>query len=62
MEKASRIAMALAGLSLVIGVVSRLTVKPIPLSGHGLEAQAFLQFTNTCLLAAIAFMLIDKKK
>lgn len=36
---------------LIIGIISRLMVKPI----MGIEAQAFLQFTQTLLLFAIAF-------
>ena len=36
---------------LIIGVISRLMVKPI----MGIEAQAFLQFTQTLLLFAVAF-------
>lgn len=36
---------------LIIGIISRLMVKPI----MGIEAQAFLQFTQTLLLFAVAF-------
>lgn len=39
-----------AGVVLIIGIVSRLMVKPI----LGIEAQAFLQFTQTLLLFAVA--------
>lgn len=39
-----------AVISLIVGIISRLVVKPI----LGIEAQAFLQFTQTCLLFAIA--------
>jgi hypothetical protein len=39
-----------AVISLIVGVISRLIVEPI----LGIEAQAFLQFTQTCLLFAIA--------
>ena len=39
-----------AAIVMVIGVVSRLMVKPI----MGIEAQAFLQFTQALLLFAIA--------
>jgi len=61
MKKAANIALVLAGISLVVGVVSRLMVMPIPPGMHGLEAGAFLGFTNTCLLAAIAFLLLEKQ-
>ena len=39
-----------AGIVMIIGIVSRLMVKPI----MGIEAQAFLQFTQALLLFAIA--------
>lgn len=39
-----------AAIVLIIGVISRLMVKPI----MGIEAQAFLQFTQTMLLFAVA--------
>ncbi len=39
-----------AAIVLIIGVISRLMVKPI----MGIEAQAFLQFTQALLLFAIA--------
>jgi len=61
MEKATKIALALAGISLVIGVISRILVTPIPAGTGGIEANAFLRFTNTCLLAVIAFKLLEKK-
>jgi len=40
-----------AAIVLIIGIISRLMVKPI----MGIEAQAFLQFTQTLLLFAVAF-------
>jgi hypothetical protein len=39
-----------AAIVLIIGIISRLMVKPI----MGIEAQAFLQFTQALLLFAIA--------
>ena len=39
-----------AAIALIVGVISRLMVKPI----MGIEAQAFLQFTQTLLLFAVA--------
>ncbi len=42
--------MVVAVISLILGVISRLIVKPF----LGIEAQAFLQFTQACLLFAIA--------
>lgn len=40
-----------AAIVLIVGVISRLMVKPI----MGIEAQAFLQFTQALLLFAVAF-------
>jgi hypothetical protein len=40
-----------AGISLIIGIISRILLKPFP---FGLEAQAYLQFTQTMLLFALA--------
>ena len=60
MKKAARAALILAGLSLLIGIVSRVFVMPIPDDVRGLEANAFLRFTNTCLLASIALSLLKK--
>jgi len=39
-------------ISLIMGVVSRLTMKPF-----FVEAQAFMQFAQFCFLAAITFLL-----
>lgn len=48
----------LAAISLVLGIISRLLLKPFPL---GLEAQAYVQFSQTLLLFAIALGLKDFK-
>ncbi|HID10776.1 MAG TPA: hypothetical protein EYP17_05695 [Candidatus Latescibacteria bacterium] len=57
--KAWRILMYVAGIvalvSLIIGIISRLAMAPIA----GLEANAFLRFTNTCLLFAVNFGLLQ---
>lgn len=53
MKAIANIFLIIAGISLVIGIISRVTLKP--LGPGGIEAQAFLQFANTCLLAVIAF-------
>jgi len=41
----------LAVISLILGIISRLLLKPFP---FGLEAQAYLRFAQTVLLFAIA--------
>jgi len=40
-----------AGISIIIGIISRILLKPFP---FGLEAQAYLQFSQAMLLFAIA--------
>jgi len=50
MKKICEALIVVAAISLIVGVISRLIVKPI----MGIEAQAFLQFTQACLLFAIA--------
>ena len=49
------IAIIVGAISLVLGIISRITLQPV---GPGIEAQAFLQFTNTCLLVAITFAVL----
>ncbi len=45
----------LAIISLILGVISRILVTPFPFGKvHGIEAQAYLRFTQTLLLFAIA--------
>ena len=50
MRKICEVLIVVAAVSLVLGIVSRLMVQPF----IGIEGQAFLQFTQTCLLFAIA--------
>ena len=50
MRKICEAFIVVAAISLVLGIISRLIVKPF----LGIEAQAFLQFTQACLLFAIA--------
>ncbi len=50
MKKICEAFIIVAVISLIVGVISRLIVEPI----MGVEAQAFLQFTQACLLFAIA--------
>ncbi|MDD5745731.1 MAG: hypothetical protein PHO30_00560 [Candidatus Omnitrophica bacterium] len=61
MRKAGQIALVVAGVSLLVGIISRALVMPVPPGTYGLEANAFLRFTDTCLLAAIVFFLAEKK-
>ncbi|MBI4845547.1 MAG: hypothetical protein HY810_03620 [Candidatus Omnitrophica bacterium] len=61
MKKVAKLMLVVAGISFISGLVSRVTVMPIPPGVYGLEANAFLRFTDTCLLAAIALMLFAGK-
>lgn len=49
MAKLSYVAVIVGVISLIVGIISRLTLTPIVV-----EAQAFLQFTQACFLFAIA--------
>jgi len=61
MKAIVNIALVVAAVSLILGIISRFTALPVHIGAKtGIEAQAFLQFTNTCLLVAIALIL--KKK
>lgn len=57
MEKAVCVFMIFASISLIAGIISRLTLTPIPFVPGTLEAGSLLNFANTCLLFAIALML-----
>lgn len=46
-----------AGVSLLMGIISRVTLRPVPIANTGIEAEAFLNFTNTCLFMAIVLLL-----
>lgn len=46
----------IAVICLIVGIISRLTLKPIVV-----EAQAYLQFAQACLLLAISLLLLEKK-
>ena len=55
MDKAMKgildLSIIVAAISLIVGIISRIMMKPFPL---GLEAQAYLQFSQTMLLFALA--------
>jgi hypothetical protein len=62
MKTVANIAIVLAVVSLVLGVVSRATMNPIPVFPGGLQAQALLMLANTFLLAAIVAILMQMAK
>ena len=57
MKKIANALLVVAALSIVIGIISRWTLKPVI---GGVEAQAFLQFAQTLLLAVIALSVMKK--
>lgn len=59
MKAIAYIAIVIAAISLIVGIISRLTLAPVAMVRGGLEAQALLAFTNTCLLIAITFILLE---
>ncbi len=59
-KKVAGFIIAVGAVSFVVGIVSRVLVMPLPTRAYGLEASAFMAFTNTCLLTAIALLLLDK--
>ena len=56
MKKAADLAIGVAVVSAVVGIISRLMVKPV----LGIFAGAFLNFSAICLLLAIALLLREK--
>jgi len=48
--------------SLILAIISRFTMNPLPIvRGGGMTASALLLFANTCLVLAIALILMEKK-
>lgn len=61
MKSIKNIAIILGFISLVVAIVSRLTMKPLAVApGGGLKAGVLLDFTNTCFLIAITFILLEQ--
>ena len=58
MKKVAYVAIVVAAISLIAGIISRWTLTPIALAQGSLEAGVLLSFTNTCLLIAITFILL----
>ncbi len=61
MKAIANAVLLLAVVSLILGIISRFIMTPIPIiPGGGAEANIFLQFSNTCLLLTIALLLKGK--
>jgi hypothetical protein len=57
------LAIILGFISLIVGMISRITMRPLAIvPGGGLEAEVLLTFTNTCFLIAITFILLEQLK
>jgi hypothetical protein len=60
MKNIKYIAITLGFITLIVGIISRITMRPLAVApGGGLSAQVLLSFTNTCFLIAVAFILLE---
>lgn len=59
MKTVAYLAIVIAAISLIAGIISRFTLTPLAMVPGGLESQALLAFTNTCLLVAITLILLE---
>lgn len=62
MKAAANAVVVIGLMSLVVGIISRLTLTPLGFFPGTLNAETMLQFTNTCMLIAIALLLLEKAK
>ncbi len=61
MKGLAKALVVVAILSILLGIVSRYICIPLPIVKGGMEAEGFLEFTNTCLLFAITLLLLAKE-
>lgn len=57
--KPNKIILVVGSISMIVGIISRITMIPLPPAG--LEAGALLSFASACFLLSIAWSLVDKK-
>jgi hypothetical protein len=63
MKTVAYAALVVAVISLVAGIISRLTMTPITVGSGGLlTADGFLNFANSCFLLAIASSILELLK
>ena len=62
MKKLASTIIVVGVVSLALGVISRLSMRPLPIARGGIEASVLMDFTDTCLLLAIALLLIPSAK
>lgn len=58
MKGLANVLLVIAALSVAVGIISRLSLQPLPMGG--IEAEACLQFAQTLLLAVIALSVMKK--
>ena len=61
MKGLANVALVVAMISLILGIITRLTMKPIPIAPGVVTVMGFLVVANTCLLIAIALLLKAKQ-
>ncbi|MBU1726295.1 MAG: hypothetical protein KJ880_01510 [Candidatus Omnitrophica bacterium] len=59
MKTYASIVLIIATTSFILAIISRIMMVPLPIVPGGLEAQALLAFTNTCLLLAAVMILLQ---
>jgi len=62
MRTIANLALIAAAVSFMVGLISKIRLTPVHILPAGIEARALLIFTNTCLLVAIIFLLLDTLK
>ncbi len=59
MKTVAYIAVVVAFISLIAGIISKWALTPIAFVPGGVEASVLLTFANTCFLIAITFILLE---
>jgi|GEM_PF-4661035 len=63
MKGLANLALWVAIISIVLAIISRLLMKPLPIApAGGISAGVILSFANTCLLLAIAIYAVEALK
>lgn len=62
MKTVANILFVVAILTFIVAIISRLTMTPLSVIPGGLEAEALLSLTNTCLLIAVVLLLQNTTK
>ena len=62
MKAIANVVIVVAVLTFIVAIISRFTMTPLGVVPGGLEAEALLSFTNTCLLIAVVLLLHNMAK